>query len=616
MSNIINFLNAGGAGHIELNEMRKTRKMITERWEKLGFTEGLEGSMKDNIATIFENTAKVLIKEATTSNGSNGSFETVVFPIVRRVFSKLLANEIVSVQALNLPIGKLFYFLPTTSQRNWNSEGTEGRHSSLIGAKLDNRNTPHTGETPTTIDQYFVPGASSFTPSQSFKKTLYDLFYDDFLYDNSKGTVHIKTISSGLTAVKLNPSQSGSEWISGTSEDFNSEVGIRYVRVELKGFNSYMAGKLIGPDGNEMDTEEFIASLKVVVNEGKSIKTYDGSNNLFVAGETVPFRIVAQKYGKGLIDYNPITGADGKLYIELDFSKPATGGTAWMGALATGATGAIFTGTTTDSLGDNFLITWAQYDTLELDDEMGEVSFELKSVTVDVQERKLRAVWSPELAQDVMAFQNIDAEAELASLLAEQIAAEIDREILRDIRRGAPWVLNWNYNGWRMISPTSTVYTQKEWNQTLVTEINKIDAQVHKATLRGGINFAVVSSEFSAVLNDLNYYNVSDASAESDQYNLGMEKVGSLQGRFTVYRDPYSPFNSIVLGHSGKDLLDTGYIYAPYTPIQLTDKLTTFTNFANVKGIMTRYAKKMVNNRYYGQILGHGLQTWDIKDLR
>ena len=201
---------------------------------------------------------------------------------------------------------------------------------------------------------------------------------------------------------------------------------------------------------------------------------------------------------------------------------------------------------------------------------MGEVSFELKSVTVDTEERKLRATWSPELATDVSAFQNIDAEAELTELLSEQIAAEIDREILRDLRKGAPWQLTWDYVGWRKIDAVSTVYTQKEWNQTLITAVNQIDAQINKATLRGGVNFIVVSSEISAVFNDLNYFNVTDASGESDQYNMGIEKVGSLSGRYTVYRDPYAPAWSCLLGHKGKDLLDTGYIYAPYTPLTLS----------------------------------------------
>ena len=271
---------------------------------------------------------------------------------------------------------------------------------------------------------------------------------------------------------------------------------------------------------------------------------------------------------------------------------------------------------TKESLAKLFKIAWAQYDSLELETEIGEVSFKLDSVTVSVVERKLRATWSPELAQDVSAFHNIDAEAELTAILSEQIAAEIDREILRDLRKGAPWQARWDVNGWRRMAAFSTNYTQKDWNQELMTKINQISAQIHKSTLRGGANFIVVSSEISALFDNLEYFHVSDASAESDQYNMGIEKIGSLSGRYQVYRDPYSPHWSIIIGHKGKSLLDTGYIYAPYVPMQLTPTMYNPFNFAPVKGIMTRYAKKMVNNRYYGHVRVDGLVHWSINEFR
>jgi len=264
-----------------------------------------------------------------------------------------------------------------------------------------------------------------------------------------------------------------------------------------------------------------------------------------------------------------------------------------------------------------FSVNWMTYASLEYATEMGEVSFELDEVVVSVTERKLRATWSPELAQDVSAFHNIDAEAELTALLSEQVAAEIDREILRDLRVGAAWQLRWDYNGWkRTASGGFNAYTQKEWNQTLITKINQLSAQIHKSTLRGGANFVVVSSEISAIFDDLEYFHVSNAAPEQDQYNMGIEKVGSLGGRYTVYRDPYAPANSIIVGHKGKSLLDTGYIYAPYVPLQLTPTLQNPFNFAPTKGIMTRYAKKMVNNRFYGALTVDGVVTFDINELR
>ena len=149
-----------------------------------------------------------------------------------------------------------------------------------------------------------------------------------------------------------------------------------------------------------------------------------------------------------------------------------------------------------------------------------------------------------------------------------------------------------------------------------MTKVNQISAQIHKATLRGGANWLVCSSEVSAVFDNLEYFHVSDASAESDQYNMGIERVGALQNRYQVYRDPYAPTWSIIIGHKGKSLLDTGYIYAPYIPLQLTPTVINPENFAPVKGIMTRYAKKVVNSRFFGAIIVDGLVQWDPQEIR
>jgi hypothetical protein len=355
-----------------------------------------------------------------------------------------------------------------------------------------------------------------------------------------------------------------------------------------------------------MDTESFLASLKVT--SANALLDQDG-NTVIGAGAEVPFRLVTQKYGKGIVTYDDICDAAGELYIDLDLSHPVdSNGTSTFDGYV-GVSGLTVDPTAFDA-------SWATYATLELETEMGEVSFKLDEVVVSVEERKLRATWSPELAQDVSAFHNIDAEAELTAMLSEQVAAEIDREILRDLRKAAAWTLRWDYNGWRKASTAASPYTQKEWNQTLITKVNQISAQIHKATLRGGANYIVVSSEISAVFNDLEYFHVSDASPEQDQYNMGIERIGSLGGRFQVYADPYSPWYSMIIGHKGKSLLDTGYIYAPYVPLQLTPTMYNPFNFAPVKGIMTRYAKKVVNNRFYGHVRCDGVPHFNLNELR
>ena len=600
------FLASGQVGKIELDAQRKIREEVTNRWDKLGFTEGLSGTMKENMALLFENEAKHLLNEATDADNS-GQFQTVVFPIIRRVFSKLLANDIVSVQAMNLPVGKLFFILPVTSEREWSHEeltdGMTGEHKGLMGYNRINKNKDGEVE-----PRYYLPDdVVNGTPSvvKYYEKSLYDLFYNDFLFDNSKGKVNIRVVDT----VKFGKLTHEGMTTVATAEEAKVINGldntVRNLIVEVSGFASFGAGRLTGPDGNEMDTEAFLASMKVLT---KNAIASDGKTTAFAALESIPFRVVTQRYGKGIVEYSDICDAQGKMYIELDLAKPCIEQQATIDGYIGIAEGEL------DNL--SLQVAWAQYDSLELETEIGEVSFKLDSVTVSTEERKLRATWSPELAQDVSAFHNIDAESELTSILSEQIAAEIDREILRDLRKGAPWQARWDVNGWKRMAGFSTNYTQKDWNQELFTTINQISAQIHKATLRGGANFIVVSSEISALFDNLEYFHVSDASAEQDQYNMGIEKIGSLSGRYQVYRDPYAPHWSMIIGHKGKSLLDTGYVYAPYVPMQLTPTMYNPFNFAPVKGIMTRYAKKMVNNRYYGHVTVDGLKHWDIRELR
>ena len=638
-------LNSSVFGNIEIEAQKKIRKDINERWDRLGLCEGLDGHLKETISTLYENQAKHLIYEATASDNS-GSFETVVFPLIRRVFSKLLANDIVSVQAMNLPIGKLFFIKPVTSERDWDfqaedklSDGDTGRHMGLMGYERTQRHdTSYVGKdgqkyevkAGETRNRFYLPDevvqpiqvedtdatsgertGSHTMPkvTQYMKKSLYDLFYNDFLFDNSKGKITIK-VGSALP-VMIAPDGSYVEVESIADYPVNSMDGsLSHLMLQVGGFSSYNAGRLTGPDGNEMDSEAFLASLKVISNDD-----IDGGDDYtsFKKGESIPFRVVTQKYGVQLVDYGEnICDGEGKIYIELDLTKPCKK----QGKTINGYIGIDPEKASALDPDTAFNIAWAQYDSLELETEMGEVSFQLTSATVSVEERKLRATWSPELAQDVSAFHNIDAEAELTAILSEQIAAEIDREILRDLRKAAPWKARWDYNGWQRLNTTSTVYTQKDWNQTLMTKINQISAQIQKSTLRGGANWIVVSAEISAVLNDLEYFHVTDANAEADQYNMGIEKIGSLQGRYQVIVDPYSPHWSLIMGHHGTSLLDTGYIYAPYVPMALTPTMYNPFNFAPIKGICTRYAKKLVNNKYYGAIQVDGLVYWNPNELR
>jgi hypothetical protein len=548
-------------GNIGLKQLREQREITTNRWEKIGLLEGLEGNVKENCAQLFENQLSHMINEATESY-SSGQFETVAFPVIRRVFAKLLANDIVSVQALNLPIGKLYYINPKASERvqvntaQFANTSPDGAYQNAATMNLSAR-------------------------TQFESRSLYDAFYateydqeGTSLFDRSKGEI---TFITGVTA----------------QLPFAYVAGDKYLNLILSGFSTTFEGKLVGPTGVPMDTESFLAGLKITSNKSFNAPAAFSSESV-PAGAALPFNVKVQKYGQAMV--NKL----GQLEIVVDLTYAGVDGYQALSASSTGVT---------------FKFTYRVYSDLEEDSRMAEVTFQLDQVTVSVETRKMRAQWTPELAQDVSAFHNIDAEAELTALLSEQMAAEIDREILRDLRRGAAWTSRWDWNGLRRQS--QPYYgTQKDWNQTLIMKINQISAQIHKSTLRGGASWVVVSPEISAVFDDLEYFHVSNASPEQDKYNMGIEKIGTLSGRYIVYRDPYSPANTMLIGHKGTSILETGYIYAPFVPMQLTPVMYNPFDFTPIRGIMTRYAKKMVLNRYYGRIYCDGLVNFGIGQLR
>jgi len=540
-------------GNIGLKQLREQREITTNRWEKIGLLEGLSGVTKENCAQLFENQLSHMINESTDS-ASSGQFETVAFPVIRRVFAKLLANELVSVQALNLPVGKLYYINPKVSVRT--------------------DNTTHTSP-----DGAYSNAATAASGTEFEQKSLYDSFYatsygdeGTSLFDRSKGKI---TVVTGTCT--QSPAYS---------------IGDRIATLVISGFSTTNAGKLVGPAGVPMDTESFLSSLKVTADANFTAATAFSTEGI-TAGNPIPINTKVQPYGQAIVN------SLGQLVVLADLTYPGADGYQPL------------TGTT----GVTFNYEYKTYSDLEEDSEMAEVTFGLDEVTVTVETRKMRSQWTPELAQDVSAFHNIDAEAELTALLSEQMAAEIDREILRDLRRGAAWTLRWDYNGLR--KQTTTYHgVQKDWNQTLMTKVNQISAQVHKSVLRGGVSWIVVSPEVSAVLDDLEYFHVSNASPEQDKYNMGIEKIGALQGRYQVFRDPYAPANTILLGHKGNSILESGYIYAPYVPMQLTPVMYNPFDFKPIRGIMTRYAKKMILNRYYGRIFVDGLEVFGIGDLQ
>ena len=249
--------------------------------------------------------------------------------------------------------------------------------------------------------------------------------------------------------------------------------------------------------------------------------------------------------------------------------------------------------------------------------DIPEIDLELKSEAIVAKTRKLKAVWTPELAQDLNAYHSVDAEAELTAMLSEYIAMEIDLEILDMLISDAVTTDYWSvqvgedYDGaggeesdWKI----STFYgTRFEWYQTLVSKIQKVSNEIHRLTLRGGANFCVVSPKVATILESIPGYSV-DTDGNKAQFAMGVSKVGSINSRFNVYKNPYMTENTILVGFRGSNFLETGAVYAPYIPLIMTPLVYDPVNFTPRKGVMTRYAKKMVRSEFYGKIKVTGLQ--------
>ena len=246
-----------------------------------------------------------------------------------------------------------------------------------------------------------------------------------------------------------------------------------------------------------------------------------------------------------------------------------------------------------------------------------EINVELASEAIVAKTRKLKAQWTPEFSQDLNAYHSIDAEAELTSLLSEYISMEIDLEILDMLIQGAVTVEHWsaennkvlNADGTSFVAAGSDYYnTQGQWFQTLGTKIQKVSNKIHQKTLRGGANFLVCSPSVATILESIPGY-AANTDGDKMDFAFGVQKVGSLNGRYKVYKNPYMTENTILTGYRGSQFLETGAVYAPYVPLMMTPLVYDPVSFTPRKGIMTRYAKKMIRPEFYGKIHVAGLQT-------
>jgi hypothetical protein len=247
-----------------------------------------------------------------------------------------------------------------------------------------------------------------------------------------------------------------------------------------------------------------------------------------------------------------------------------------------------------------------------------EIELELKSEPIVAKTRKLKAIWTPELAQDLNAYHSIDAEAELTQMLSEYISLEIDLEILEMLQQNALTTEYWSarvgyeYDGAGFTidsnAAAASAYQKNTWFQTLGIKLQKVSNKIHQLTMRGGANFIVAAPNVCTILESMNGFSANPGK-DALQFAAGVTNVGSISNRYDVYKNPYMTDNVILLGFKGANFFETGAVYAPYVPLIMTPLVYDPTNFTPRRGVMTRYAKKVVRPEFFGKVVIEGLNT-------
>ena len=605
-------------------------KQLVEKWSRTGLLRGLNGVHRENMARILENQAGQVLKEASsvstgggnlTSSGDLRGFTNIAFPIVRRVFGGLISNELVSIQPMSLPSGLLFYldYNYGTSQGAVTDEGavyTTG--SSIYGspagkavekgadavgglydlagqgysrvfktqALVDARDIPASGSCRSTSNQALVAATLAQATGSDAKLLQFDPQIIDSIESNNLGAGGAGDAAYSFAVISTAN-------LANVDETLVKEVGL------LADNASYG-----------------IAGLAPIGNDTKGNKIQDGANLFNVRR------------------LNQLGTVSGGVFTSDPFADKSLASTGILMVVSGTMTEAVATAAActvsfpveaalNSSDGSSLVVPAfeSNFGTTP-SPEIPEIDIKVEALPVVANTRKLRARWSPELAQDLNAYHSLDAEVELTQILSEQIALEIDREVLNDLLTQARAAnFYWSrapgkfvnketgaeVNANSSLAPGPTFRgTVREWYETLIETIIDVGNQIHRKTLRGSANFIVVGPDVATILEASVFYKPSYTLDGDGQVSGGMvigaDKVGTLSNRFTVYKDPYFPRNKVLVGYKGGSYLETGYVYAPYVPLIVTPTIFAPEDFTPRKGVMTRYGKKMVRADFYGTV--------------
>lgn len=611
---------------------------LVEKWTRTGLLRGLEGPKRDNMARLLENQAAQVLREvnsigngggSTTSSGDIRGFANIAFPIVRRVFGGLVANELVSIQPMSLPSGLLFYLDYTYGTNVGGNLGADGLGTSAVSTYTAGKSI------------YNNPTGKGIRSGSLATGGQYDLVGTSYSQVHQKNA-NVQLWASGAFHTGNSIVAGISAWATGTDG-------------KLLGFDPQITNLIEANSGGPGATAgDGVFSFAVLKTSGftnldatqvKDISLF--SNGLTVTIPNMGLATIGETVqgGSGLLNVrrlNQLGTFSGGVFTP----NPLVDLAASNAAILTVVSG-VFTPAASVATGPFLSASYVVSDAFSADPNdasaltvpvfesdfgpsgagysptpvIPEIDIKIESIAVTATTRKLRARWSPELAQDLNAYHSMDAEVELTQILSEQIALEIDREILNDLltqANGANFF--WSRAPGKFVNKVTGAEilqgaqspgpqftgTVREWYETLIETIIDVANEIHRKTLRGSANFIVVSPDVATVLEASVLYKPSYSLDGQGQvgsgFSIGATPVGSLSNRFTVYKDPYFPRNKILVGYKGGSYLETGYVYAPYVPLIVTPTIFAPEDFTPRKGVMTRYGKKMVRSDFYGTV--------------
>ena len=636
---------------------------LINKWTRTGLLRGLNEHKRENMARLLENQAAQVLREANTlGSGQGGSnvhgFSNIAFPIVRRVFGGLVANELVSIQPMSLPSGLLFYL-----DYSYGSDVGHAESGTGNAGNIDTSTDPSVFNQGSSL--YGSPDGRDVRLGADATGGMYDLAGSTYskVYKHLSGSGIGGNAGSASTTVIAGASSQNTDndslgaynaagtWTAAANIETTNSKNLKLVQYDpqiIKEINEHSTafsfilvdcGQLSGLDKTNakgIGLHNGDQSLTTAANGLTDFSVNDSDGTQYQQGQKVFNLRRLNQFGtwdeNNKVWTPGVNGNDLLMVVKGTYSHQFGSFRADMNAdefcLAYPVVDSLASVSDADS-NSGAVLTIPSFEsgfTAGSDGSVApiipEIDIKIESIAVTAQTRKLRARWSPELAQDLNAYHSLDAEVELTQILSEQIALEIDREILNDLLVEAAGAnFYWSRAPGKFVNKRSGAVqnlastlatgpqftgTVREWYETLVETIIDVANEIHRKTLRGSANFIVVSPEVATIFEASVLYKPSikiDGQGQvAAPFSLGAEAIGSLSNRFTVYKDPYFPRNKILVGYKGGSYLESGYVYAPYVPLIVTPTIFAPEDFTPRKGVMTRYGKKMVRADFYGTV--------------